>query len=68
VGAALVAVPGSGLDGLAPRAGFRRLPQRLEPKPLLFGAVPNNGVPAQSAVPDPAAVPWSVAWGDLDHL
>jgi GNAT superfamily N-acetyltransferase len=68
VGAALVAVPGSGLDRLAPRAGFRRLPQRLEPKPLMFGAVPNAGVPAGSAVPDPAAVPWSVAWGDLDHL
>lgn len=63
VGAALVAAPGSALDRLAPRAGFRRLPERLEPKPLLFGAVPNDGT-----VPDPAAVPWSVAWGDLDHI
>jgi GNAT superfamily N-acetyltransferase len=63
VGAALVAVPDSPLDRLAPRAGFRRLPQRLEPKPLMFGAVPNDGT-----LPDPAAVGWSVAWGDLDHI
>jgi GNAT superfamily N-acetyltransferase len=63
VGAALVAVPGSPLDRLAPRAGFRRLPQRLEPKALMFGAVPND-----AAAPDPAALSWSVAWGDLDHL
>ncbi|MGI8535966.1 MAG: GNAT family N-acetyltransferase [Mycobacteriales bacterium] len=63
VGAALVAVPGSALDRLAGRAGFRRLPQRLEPKPLMFGAV--RGDPA---APDPTALTWSVAWGDLDHL
>lgn len=62
-GAALVAVPGSDLDRLAVRAGFRRLPQRLEPKPLMFGVVPADG-----SVADPAGVPWSVAWGDLDHL
>ena len=62
-GAALVAVPGSELDRLAVRAGFRRLPRRLEPKPLMFGAVRNT-----ATAPDPAAVPWSVAWGDLDHL
>ena len=63
VGAALVALPGSPLDRLAPRAGFRRLPQRLEPKPVMFGAVPNDG-----SVPDPAGLAWSVAWGDLDHI
>ena len=63
VGAALVALPGSPLDRLAPRAGFRRLPQRLEPKPVMFGAVSNDG-----SVPEPAALAWSVAWGDLDHI
>ena len=62
-GAALVAVPGSPLDALAVRAGFRRLPRRLEPKPLMFGAVRN-----QPGSPDPTTVSWSVAWGDLDHL
>lgn len=63
VGAALVAVPGSTLDRLAVRTGFRRLPQRLEPKPLMFGAV--RGA---ADAPDPTALSWSVAWGDLDHL
>ena len=62
-GAALVAVPGSPLDALAVRSGFRRLPRRLEPKPLMFGAVRNG-----PGSPDPTVVPWSVAWGDLDHL
>ena len=62
-GAALVAVPGSPLDALAVRAGFRRLPRRLEPKPLMFGAVRNT-----PGSPDPTTVGWSVAWGDLDHL
>lgn len=63
VGAALIALPGSPLDALAPQAGFRRLPQRLEPKPVMFGAVPNDG-----SIPEPATLAWSVAWGDLDHI
>jgi hypothetical protein len=63
VGAALVAVPGSSLDRLAVQAGFRRLPQRLEPKPLMFGAARGD-----EGAPDPVALAWSVAWGDLDHL
>ena len=62
-GAALVAVPGSALDSLAVRAGFRRVPRRLEPKPLMFGAVRNG-----PGSPDPTTAAWSVAWGDLDHL
>ena len=42
---------------------WRRLPRRLEPIPQYFGAVPN--VPS---APDPSALPWTVSWGDLDHL
>lgn len=63
VGAALVAVPGSPLESIAARAGFRKLPPRLEPKPLLFGVVRND-----PSVVDPTTVAWSVAWGDLDHI
>lgn len=63
VGAALVAVPGSRLQALALRAGFRTLPARLEPKPLLFGVVRND-----PGFVDPTTVAWSVAWGDLDHI
>lgn len=63
VGAATVAVPGSQLESLATGCGFRKLPERLEPKPLMFGAVRND-----VDVADPQAVPWSMAWGDLDHI
>lgn len=63
VGAALLAVPGSQLESLATRSGFRRLPARLEPKPVLFGVVRND-----SSTPPPDSVAWSVAWGDLDHI
>lgn len=59
VGAALVALPGSPPAGWARAAGFRRLPQRLEPKPLRFVVVPFDGRPIGD---------WWVAWGDLDHL
>lgn len=61
-GAALVALPGSSLGHHAGAAGFRRLPVRLEPKALWFGAVPGDA----GLAPDEVA--WSVAWGDLDHI
>lgn len=63
VGGALIAVPGSPLERTAARAGFRALPARLAPKPLLFGVVRND-----PSAPDPRSVDWSVAWGDLDHV
>lgn len=47
----------------ARHAGLRPLPRRLEPKPLHFGVADNT-----RGHPDLAAHPWSVAWGDLDHL
>lgn len=63
VGAAMIAVPGSAPESVARRAGFRALPTRLAPKPLLFGVVRND-----PAVADPTSLRWSVSWGDLDHL
>lgn len=63
VGAALVALPGSRPARLATAAGFRRLPRRLEPRPLHFGVVPKD-----PTLPDLAAQPWSVSWSLLDHL
>lgn len=63
VGAALVALPGSRSARLAEAAGFRRLPRRLEPRPLHFGVVGR-----EPALPDPGLVPWSVSWSLLDHL
>lgn len=63
VGLALAAIPGSGLGRLATGAGFRRLPRRLEPRPLRFMVVDPHGDTAGLA-----ARTWSMAWGDLDHL
>lgn len=46
----------------ARRAGFRRLPRRLEPRPLCYGVVPGPGLP------DPTHIPWRTQWSFLDHL
>ncbi len=62
-GAVLEATPGSHLDHQAVTAGFRRLPVRFEPRAAYFGVVPHPEL-----VPDPAAVQWSTAWGDLDSI
>ncbi len=62
-GAVLETTPGSRLDRQAVVAGFRRLPVRFEPRAAYFGVVPHPEL-----VPDPAAVPWSTAWGDLDSI
>jgi hypothetical protein len=63
VGLACVALPATETAQLARAAGFRRLPRRLEPKPLHFGVADNCG-----DRPNLALGPWSLAWGDLDHL
>jgi predicted N-acetyltransferase YhbS len=62
-GVALTAVPGSEHERTALAAGFRRLPVRLEPKPLHFGVVPHP-----TLAPAPASLQWSTSWGDLDHI
>jgi len=62
-GVAATAVPGSRLAHLAGAAGLLRVPPRALPRPVFFGVVPHPTI-----VPDPAAVPWSTAWGDLDHI
>lgn len=63
VGVALLALPGSRLAARAAEAGFRRVPRRLDPKPTSFGAVPNDAAYAHLR-----SLPWSVSWGDLDHV
>jgi GNAT superfamily N-acetyltransferase len=62
-GIVLTAVPGSRLDHLAGAGGLRTVPRRLDPKPVFFGVVPHPEL-----VPDPTALEWSTAWGDLDHI
>jgi len=62
-GVALTAMPASALSGLARRAGLRRPPRRLLPRPIHFGVVPHPRL-----VPDPSALRWSTSWGDLDHI
>jgi len=62
-GVAATAVPGSRLSHLAGSAGLLRIPPRALPRPVHFGVVPHPTI-----VPDPAAVSWSTAWGDLDHI
>lgn len=63
VGLALATTPGSTLAAQARRAGFRRLPRRLEPRPLRMVVTAPGGDSAALA-----GRPWSMAWGDLDHL
>jgi GNAT superfamily N-acetyltransferase len=62
-GIACTAMPGSRLSQLAAGAGLVRIPPRVLPRPVYFGVIPCPGV-----VPDPTAVAWSTAWGDLDHI
>jgi hypothetical protein len=62
-GLATVGLDGSPVAVAARRGGLRPLPRRLAPKPLNFGIADNTGTRA-----DLVSAPWSVAWGDLDHL
>lgn len=63
VGLALVTLPGSALSAQCSDAGFRRLPARLEPRPLRMMVFDPAGDATALA-----ARPWSMAWGDLDHI
>ena len=63
-GVAIMGLPDSRLADRARQAGFRRLPARMDPKPTSFGAVPNDGTTWAHL----QSLPWSVSWGDLDHL
>ena len=62
-GVVLTCAPGSRLDRLAGQGGLRAVPKRLDPKPVFFGVVAHPHL-----LPDPTAVAWSTAWGDLDHI
>jgi hypothetical protein len=62
-GVAAVAVDRGPLHRVASAAGLRPLPQRLEPKGLWFGFVDNDTTTAHLV-----DQPWSIQWGDLDHL
>jgi redox-sensitive bicupin YhaK (pirin superfamily) len=66
-GVIAAALPGTALARHARRAGFRRLPRALEPRPLRFLVA---GGPAHDPAASDrlAAAPWTFAWGDLDHL
>lgn len=63
VGAAAIAPPATESADHLRAAGFRRLPERLEPRPLHFGVVPNT-----DAVPPVDALTWTYPWGLFDHL
>jgi hypothetical protein len=59
----VLALPGTQLAHLAVAAGLRRLPRLLEPRPMLLGVVAGterNG--------DLALRPWTISWGDHDHV
>jgi hypothetical protein len=62
-GLATTGLKGTPIAVAATRAGLRALPVRYLPKSLHFGVADNTG-----QHPDVASRPWSVAWGDLDHL
>jgi hypothetical protein len=63
-GVGLMGVPGSRLAVRAREAGLVRVPARMDPKPTSFGAVPNDGTTWSHL----QSLPWSISWGDLDHL
>lgn len=62
-GIVTVALPGSPVAIAATASGMRRLPARLAPKPVVFGVTDNVGGRGTMS-----SSPWSLAWGDLDHI
>ena len=63
VGLAQVALRSSRVGQLAAASGFTRVPKPLEPRPLRFYVTAPNGDSAALA-----RQPWTMQWGDLDHL
>lgn len=62
-GVVVLALPGTRLAHFASAAGLRRLPRPLEPRPMLLGVIAGterNG--------DLALRPWTISWGDHDHV
>jgi len=62
-GIVTVALPGSPVAIAATGSGMRRLPARLGPKPVFFGVTDNMGGRETMS-----SSPWTLAWGDLDHI
>jgi GNAT superfamily N-acetyltransferase len=62
-GLAAVALPATPQARLLTSAGMRRVPRRLEPRPLRVMVA----TPGTDAGPL-AALAWTMSWGDLDHL
>lgn len=62
-GVVILALPGTRLAHLAAAAGLRRLPRQLEPRPMLLGVVAGTVHDG-----DLALRPWTVSWGDHDHV
>ncbi|MGH8901991.1 MAG: GNAT family N-acetyltransferase [Egibacteraceae bacterium] len=62
-GIVVIALPGTRLAHLAAAAGLRRLPRQLEPRPMLLGVVAGTVHDG-----DLALRPWTVSWGDHDHV
>lgn len=63
VGAAAIAPPATDAAEHLRAAGFRRLPERLEPRPIHFGVVPNA-----PDLPPMDSLTWTFPWGLFDHL
>jgi predicted N-acetyltransferase YhbS len=59
-GAVMLGMPGTWPATLAAACGFRRVPRRLEPRPMTLGIA--------GAPPGAAAQRWAVSWGDHDHV
>ena len=63
VGAAAIVPPGTYAGPHVRAAGFRRLPERFEPRPIHFGVVPNV-----EDLPPMDSLTWAFPWGLFDHL
>ncbi|MBW3602211.1 MAG: GNAT family N-acetyltransferase [Actinobacteria bacterium] len=63
VAAAGIGLPGTLAAATLQRAGFRRIPERLQPRSVYLGFARNT--PDQH---DVSGEPWTLSWADFDHL
>jgi hypothetical protein len=63
VGLLLATLPRTSTSNLATAAGLRRVPARFEEKALHFGVVDHT-----RSGRDLTRMPWTLGWGDLDHI